>query len=473
MSQHQSFARRILTVLTITFFLSFDSSMEFSLVPQAAAQAAENDRSQSNSGRDTRRVSAHSQRAGALFQDIQEAIEQENYDNAVALLNEILDDRKRFKGVDVAVALKMRGYTYAQDGRLDSALNDFEKAIVDSALPDWDVLPLRFTIAQLYLADGRVTEAIKNLELWFVDAEAPSASAYFFAAQAYAQGDEWAKAERNAEEGLKKMDLNEPRESWYRIATIIYFQNQRYSRAAPMLETMISLWPDKKEYYGQLSAVYTELGRDDDAFAVQAMAYDNHLDLNANELMRLGQLYRVYEFPFEAAKIFERGIDEGKLKRNKMNCEELGNAYFQAREMKKAMVPLECAANASEDGENWLKLCQVHMQQDAWSRAESACRSAIAKGGLQEYAGLAHQLLGIALYEQGKRDDAISVFETCLAIEESSDFCVRRKSLAQVELKRERLEQQRAEASADAEEERKAERERQIKQMEEDAKRLK
>jgi len=472
MSQQRFSTRCFIAVLTITFCLSFDSGIKLSPVPEAAAQAEEGDGRQSNSGRDTRRVTAHSQKAGALFQDIQEAIEQENYDNAVGLLNEILNSPKGFKNVDAAVALKMRGYVHTQAGRLGLALNDFEMAIVDPALPDWDVLPLRFTIAQLYLAEGRVTKAINSLERWFADAEAPNASAFFFAAQAYAQGDRWLDAERNVEMGLAKMDPEAPQENWYRIATVVYFQNGKYAEAAPILETMISLWPAKKEYYNQLSAVYAELGQDDDAFAILAMAYDNHLDLNSGELVRLGQLYRVREYPFRAAKIIEKAINDGTLKRNQKNCEEWGDAYFQAREMTRAMDPLECAAKSSSDGANWLKLCQVHLQQDSWLRAESACRSAIAQGGLQEYAGLAWQLLGISLYEQGKREEAIKVFAACADIDEFSEFCMWRKSHAQAESTRERLEQARAEALAQAEADRKEEIERQIRQLEEDAKNL-
>ena len=473
MSQHPFPIYRIVAVLVVVLLSNIDFEAKVSLTPLALAQSAGQEQERSSSGRETRRVAIPSTRASKIFQESQEALELERYGDAIALLNQVINAPSKFKSVDIAIALKFRGYAHAQDGALNDALSDFEKAISDPSFPEWDVLALRFTMAQIYLAEGRVTEAITSIEQWFARAEAPTAPAYFFAAQAFAQADRWVDAQRYVELGLTKIGSESPNENWYRIATVVYLQNQEYSQARPLLEKMISLWPGKKEYYSQLGAVYSELGREKDSFAMLAMAYDNHLDLNSGELVRLGQLYRMYEYPFRAAKIIEKAIDDGKLRRNQKNCEEWGNAYFQAREMKEALGPLECAAKASNNGEIWLRICQVHLQQDAWSRAESACREAIAKGGLQRYDGRAEQYRGIALYEQGKRKEAIKMFEACAAKEESADICVRRKNLAQVEAIRERLEKERLDASAQSRAERQAEIERQIRQIEQDAKKLK
>ena len=442
------------------------------LISQAQAQDASAEKSKTNSGRQTKRTEAHSEKGIKALQEAQTCMEADNNACAVTALNRILGNPGSYKGIDVAIGYKFRGYAYIGQDKYGPALADFEKAIAHPSLPEWDELDLQFNMAQIALAQGQVSKAIRALETWFAKAENPNAAAYFFAAQAYAQADRWADAERNVEVGLSKMDPAAPQENWYRVASVIYLQREKYSKARPLLEKMISLWPGKKEYYSQLGAVYSELGREKDSFAMLAMAYDNKLDLNGSEVLRLGQLYRMYEYPYRAAKIIEKGINDGKLKRNKKNCEEWGNAYFQAREMKRAMNPLECAAKASNDGQIWLRLCQVHVQEDAWSDANSACSSAISKGGLDKDGGMAWQLAGIARYELGEREDAIEAFDKCMGWDNTADSCVKWKNSVQAELVREKREKDRVEAAAKAEAERQKEIEDQIKQIEKDSQSL-
>ena len=472
MSSQHSLLGGIVTALSFIFILSLSVSAPIGCGPRAQAQTESSERTQSDSGRETRRVEAYSRRGVAVLQEAQNAIENEAYDLAVKALDQILSNPSKFKAVDVAAAYRMRGHAHVQAEQLDAALNDFERAIANPSLPDWDVLDLQFNMAQIYLAQDDVNDAIAMLEQWFARAQSPNAAAYFFAARAYAQGERWSDAESNVALGLAKMDPADPKEEWYRISTVVYFQAQRYTDAKPLLESMVSFWPAKKEYYMQLSAVYSELGMEQDAFAMLAMAYDNNLALSSGELIRLGQLYRMYEYPYRGAKIIEKGLNDGTLKRSRKTCEEMGNAYFQAREMKSAMDPLECAAKAAEDGIIWLRLCQVHMQQEDWGRAESACRDALAKGGLQNQIGFGEQLLGIIVYEQGKREEAVEWFNSCMAYEDSADFCLKRKSFTQAELTRERLEQERSAAAAQAEAKYRQDIDDQIRQMEHDARSL-
>ena len=157
---------------------------------------------------------------------------------------------------------------------------------------------------------------------------------------------------------LASSKMAKPEENHLRVASVIYLQRQKYSKARPILEQLVAYFPGKKEYFSQLGAVYSEQGKERDSFAMLAMAYDNKLGLNGSELIRFAQLYRMYEFPYEGATIIESGLANGKLKRNLKTCQELGDAYFQAREMKKAMNPLQCAARASGNGE----ICCVYVR---------------------------------------------------------------------------------------------------------------
>ena len=138
-----------------------------------------------------------------------------------------------------------------------------------------------------------------------------------------------------------------------------------------------------------MSGIYQERGRERDSFAVLALAYDNNLSLTSDEIVRVAQLYRLYDYPYKAATIVEKGINAGRIKKNKKNWEELGNAWFQSRHMKKAVQPLTNAASLAKEGDIYLRLCQTHASDEAWDRAARDCNNAINKGGLKTNGGLA------------------------------------------------------------------------------------
>jgi len=410
-----------------------------------------------------RRVEALSQQGYEVIVEAQKQMEAENYGGAAAALGRIISSPGNFKGIDVATAYKFRGYAYAGQDNYAAAAKDFESAINTGALPDFDVSDLRYNLAQLYLGLDQYGKAVQYLEEWLRTAENPGASALFFAAQVYLVTENLAKAETYADQGVAKAQaLGQVQENWYRIASVVYLQRDRWEKARPILERLVVGWPDKKDYYFQLGAVYTELGREKDSFAMLALAYENSLPLTSDEHVRLAQLYRLYEYPYKAGKILEKGLSAGTVKSTKTTWEELGNAWFQAREMKKAIDPLTKAADLATDGDIALRLCQTHLQDENWERAERECGRAVNKGGLKSNAGLAHQLLGISRYEQGERDSAIEAFNKCQDFEQAAENCLSWSRHIREEIAMEEAEKERQRLAAEEAERRRQEQEEQI-----------
>ena len=234
----------------------------------------------------------------------------------------------------------------------------------------------------------------------------------------------------------------------------------------------MAYFPGKKEYFMQLAAVYSELGRQKEAFAVMAAAYDNKLNLNGSELIRLAQLYRMYEFPYEAGRILEKGLTDGSIKKTSKTWEELGNAWFQAREMEKAMQPLRIAAKSAKKGNIYTRLCQVHAQNDEWADVVDACTKALNKGDIGEAAGSTWLLLGIGHYENGHREKAVKSFDTCTGYEKMVEVCGKWRGHVKAEIARDLAEASRAAEAARIEREERREREEQLKQFERDVENL-
>ncbi len=400
--------------------------------------------------RSTERSEVVTQKTGEALLKAQEAMELEQWNEALVTINQVLDrDLKLF---DRAKSLELRGYVYAAMDDYARAAQDWEMSLGTGALPEATLLDMYYRLAQVYAALEQYSRALLNLERWFARAENPSVDALFLAAQLYYVAERPREALTYVERGLAKM--TEPRQSWYEIAVAIYYENNRYAEAIPLLERMIEIWTDKKAYYTQLAGFYMEQDREQDHFAILALAYDNNLLSESDEIVRLAQLYRMYDYPYRAGKILDREIAAGRVKKTSKNWEELGNAWLQAREHKEAIRPLINAAGLSKDGEIYLRLCQTYVSNEAWSEAAQNCRNAVNKGGLKKSAGLAWQLLGIARYYGNNRDTAIDAFERCLDWKATSKDCSRWIDHINQEIDFEEQEKRRAEAAQRASEER-------------------
>jgi len=65
------------------------------------------------------------------------------------------------------------------------------------------------------------------------------------------------------------------------------------------------------------------------------------------------------------------------------------------------MEPLAEAARMSDNGDLYVKLAQVHLEREDWSKAREALEAAVDKGDLTD-PGNAHLLLGVSHYNSGK-----------------------------------------------------------------------
>jgi tetratricopeptide (TPR) repeat protein len=170
----------------------------------------------------------------------------------------------------------------------------------------------------------------------------------------------------------------------------------------------VSRFP-KKSYWIQLAAVYSELGRDLDSLAAQQLAHAQGLLTTDRELTRLAQLYLFNDLPFAAARVIQQGLDDGLVEDKSSNWRLHGDAWLAAREYEKALAPLHKAAELSDDGDLYLRLGQVYVQREEWSKAVETLGQALGKGSLKDI-GNAHLLIGIANYNQKKIGAARSSF---------------------------------------------------------------
>ena len=237
-------------------------------------------------------------------------------------------------------------------------------------------------------------DVIASIDRWALYVPQRSPLSHYLLAIAYYQLNEYDTATEHA---VKAVDLGpEPKEGWLQLLAALYVKKQDYKSAAPVLEEMVMRFR-KKEYWSQLSLIYGALDNFRGSLAVQQIAHLQGMLTKDKELRRLARGYLYNDLPHPAARVLELAIEEGSIEADGDAYELLANSWIAAREYEESLEPLRNAADLSEDGDLYVRLGQVHMQQEEWNAAVRLFQRAVEKGDLKE-PGNAHLLLGISYY---------------------------------------------------------------------------
>jgi tetratricopeptide (TPR) repeat protein len=268
----------------------------------------------------------------------------------------------------------------------------------------------RYSLAQLYFVIEDWPRAASMLEAWFKVAPNPAPDAWILLAQANYQLKQYDKALDNVEKGmaLAKSRGQEPKEQWYLLMRVLYYEKGDIGRTTEILELLARRWP-KKDYFVQLSGMYGEQKKEAAQLAVMETAYLAGWVHAERELLNLAYLYLGSETPWKAARVIEKGIDDERIEATAKNLELLGIALRQARENAKAIPYLERAATLAGDGEMWARLANIELDEDNNEKAVEAARKALNMGGGKRPDNT-RVVLGMALYNLGRLQEARNAF---------------------------------------------------------------
>ncbi len=334
----------------------------------------------------------------------QEAIELKDYATADIQLREALADKKTNEYERASVWMTY-AYLYAEQENYNGSITAFQNAINLSnpdeglGLPRGQVISTKYNLGQLYMVVERYQDAINILEEWRREAESVNSSSLVLLANAYFQIEQYRSAIPLV---IEAIDMSpEPREQWYQVLLAAYFELEDYVAGTDLLEVMVDLYSTKKTYFLQLAALYGELGRDDESFAVLVLADKQGFLTTESELVRMARMYMYHDTPIKAADIINRGFKDNTVKRSPDHLEILANAYFNSREFADAIPPLKEAADLSKEGKLSYRLGQAYLQDEKWAEAEKALGISLDKKGLSKNdEGMVWMLIGITQLER-------------------------------------------------------------------------
>jgi tetratricopeptide (TPR) repeat protein len=298
---------------------------------------------------------------------------------------------------------------YSQE-KFQEARDHLKKAIDSGGLNAQEIDAARYQSAQLFLQEEKWREGAAALEEWFKTAANPNSAAYYLLAVAYYQQDDFNRALAPAKKAVELMDQTKPNESWLGMLSALYLQREEFREAIPVLERLVSVAPDKKSYWMQLSSVYGQIEDYAKALGVMQLAYSAGLVTDDSELRRLADLLMFNDVPYRGAPVLEAAIEQKTVNVDEKLYEKLANCWIQAGEFEKSLPPLQRAAELAPTGDLWVRVGEVHVQRDDWTGVISAVERGVAKGQLKD-PGNAQLMLGIAHYNKKEYSAARPFFE--------------------------------------------------------------
>jgi len=342
---------------------------------------------------------------GQIVLEAQEALNSDNFAESVNQLTRALE--RGPSDYERGIILQMRGQAYYQMDQTMRAVSDWEQALRVPTVTAEERNQLTVNIGQIYIIEGRFQEGARLLEEWLRN-NPPRENILMMLASAYAQNDQFREALPHAEQAFEMANPKERKH--FDLLNYLYSSLNMPERQADIIRQMLNRWPEDKNLWNAWVSMLAEGGRGEEAFEVNKIMYVNGMLNTENDILRLVQYYSFYEVPYRGAQILEREINAGRVEQDQQNMELLINLWRQAREYDEAIPALEQAAAAAPDGELYEQLCEAYYSEAQYNEAETACRNALNKGGVDRPGDL-WVLIGNSLYERDNRAAAKEAFQ--------------------------------------------------------------
>ena len=371
---------------------------------QSFAQRAEDKDEQK-----TKTTAAMSESVYKKLSKAQETIEAKQYDEGLAMLNDLLQER-HLSPYEKAQIYNFFAYTYFTLEKYKEAVGAYQQVLAQPDLPEALVMNSTYTLAQLYFIQEDYKKAIELMKKWFGMTEKPTENAYMILAQAYYQLEQY----KDSLEPLKqayamvKERGDKPKENLLLLLRVDYYNLGDFQNMLKVLHEMVTLYP-KSEYWLTMGSTYSELKQLKKQMSIFEMLYD-HGDLTTgNQQLNLANLYLLHEVPYKAARVLDKGIKSGVIQDDVKNLRLLSQAWYQADESAKAIEPMVEAAKLSDDGEMDVRLAQAYINLDRYKDAVEALRRGLQKGKIKR-ADQAYIMLGMAEFELKNYNASLNAF---------------------------------------------------------------
>ena len=350
-----------------------------------------------------------------VLEKVQVVLEEENWSESLNMLVNIENSSKTCKSdYEQTQIWKFKGYIYYSLDDFNGAIRAYRQVINGAGTPPELRLDTRYTLAQLYTVEEKYALAAKELETWMSEATIIGNDARVLLAQIYYQLNRKAESLKMLEAAISDVESKGilPKEGWWGLQRVLYYEKNNYKLVVSILEKLVTHYP-KWTYWKQLGGMYGELEREDDRLVATEVVYMNNQFDKESQVMSMAYMFLGAEVPYRAARVIEKGINDEIIERNAKNLEVLGTAWYQSKDLKRALKALESASKYSDTGNLQSRLAGIYLDLGRDKEAYLASQRAAKKGGVKR-PDANYLVMGNALINMHCYKDAIKAFQKSL-----------------------------------------------------------
>ncbi|MDJ0920627.1 MAG: tetratricopeptide repeat protein [Henriciella sp.] len=335
-----------------------------------------------------------------------ELLTNKNAQAALGFLNQLRN--QEMNCYEEGSALRLGAAIKIEAGDYAGAVRDLEAALNRGFIPQSEHKTTYYNISQIYLNTENLPKAMEYFDKWLAAGGAPNRDTKWQLAVINQKLERPRESLRWAEEVFAADGPNADRQV-YDFLIYLYDETGQLAKKAQLLEQLLAKNPNERRLWDAISGDYFRANEDRKAFEVQKAMYLGGILQTEDEIMRVVNFYNTFNAPYQAAKILNKEMNQGRINKTYNRMELLANLYQVAREYERAIPVIEEAAQMSSNGEMYERLGRSYTELQEWAKAEEALTNAINKGGLKDRS-LAWVLIGQSRYERGDRAGAREAF---------------------------------------------------------------
>lgn len=340
----------------------------------------------------------------------QERMADSKYGEGIAILKKLAESaRNDYVRATVYIQL---AYAHAQQGKQMEAFPYFQKALQfgENQLPHDNVQSLRENVAGFMYTQGKKKQALAMMKTWMKKSNVDKPTAYYLFSALYADPDVNQQRKAVCPAYFAVKSERKPKKSYFQLLLALHWELKDIKGSATILKSMIEYFPKEKTFWRQLSQIYMQLDKVNDALAIMEMFYLRNEFETDMDYKFLSSLFSYTDIPYRSAKILEEGLDKGIVKAEMKNWRAVAQNYHVSNELKKAIKAYGKTAEISDDGKAFLKQAELYSDIESWAKSVKSFDKALKKGGLDDL-GRVHMRKGIALMNMNKCDSAIKALD--------------------------------------------------------------
>lgn len=346
--------------------------------------------------RKARKTQIVGERVGKVLVKAFELYNEEKLDEAIAILLEA----KSSNAFDTATLNRFLGNLYATKDE-KQAIKYLTLAVAPDELTFNDQAGSLKLLADMLLQDKQYQKAIKAYENWIMFTGEQNSDAYMRIANAYYLMNQYDKVLAPADDAIRFSP--KPIEGPYQLKMAALYETRRYKELITVVETMVQLFPENKQFWVYLGNFYTLTEEFSKSLSTLQLAYSQGYLEKDSEIRMLAQMYANNNIPYKAAVTMEKHMKSGLVKRDKTNLNFIASNYQSAREFLKAAEYYGELAKLTNDADAYRRQGSAYSALQRYNEAIAAYDKALSMN-VDKPSGVYMSLVDAYFYQQKYRE---------------------------------------------------------------------